>query len=71
MTCLEMLSRFHPIDLEDLCLMVASIKDAYMVTSLNISHLQSHHVRDTIASHGNQSAVLLDATDHNEYIKYI
>ena len=47
---------------------VASIKDAYMVTSLTIGRLQSHHVSDAVASHGNQSAVLLDATDHNEYI---
>ena len=36
-------------------------------TQSNISRLQSHHVSDTIASHGNQSAVLLDAMDHNEY----
>ena len=56
------------VNLPELRVVVASIKDAYMVTSLNISRLQSHHVSDTIASHGNQSTVLLDGAHHNEYI---
>ena len=68
MSCLEMLSRFHPMDLEDLCLMVASIKDAYMVTSLNIGVLQSFRVSNAVTCHFDQATLLLDTSDQNEYI---